>query len=399
MPMVTRSALPQNYVKSAGTVIDTMDSATWSVSGNGTKEAGSVFFGDTSESTKLNVTTAGSSAQLYKNTTLDMSQLGSFSFWVYLSSPLPATIQIVLSNSAGLMPCFQYDLNAGAFFAGWNNIVVKRADWVVGGGSPSWNTNIGRIYISAYAGTDLLTSITVDDLRYNRQQTPKCLITFDDSTASSFTEGYAYMQAHGVLGTWYVPTGWLNISLANLQAMYANGHAIANHTLNHANLPLLADQTAMEAEIQGGIDYLVENSMPRAAYHLAYPGGAFNDTVKAACTACDVLTARTIQGALQHVPATPDMYELFAVMPINTTTLAAVKTQVDNAIKTGKTLILCFHSLTESPADTYDWAISDFQALIDYIVARKIKCVTIDEWYNGLTNPRYRSLPVTRETV
>jgi len=396
--MTTRSALPQNYVKSAGTVIDTMDSATWLVTGNGTKEAGSVFFGDTSESTKLNVTTTGSSAKIYKNTALDLSAQESISLWVHLTAPLPVTIQLVFSNSAGLTHYFQYDLNAGAFFAGWNNIVVKRADWAVGGGSPSWNTNIGRIYISAYADTDLLTSITVDDLRYNRQQTPKCLITFDDSTASSFTEGYAYMQAHGVLGTWYVLPAALNISLANLQAMYANGHAIANHTLNHKNLPLLADQTAMEAEIQGGIDYLVENGMPRAAYHLAYPGGAFNDTVKAACTACDVLTARTIHGVLQHAPIA-DLYEIFAVIPTKTTTLASLKTQVDNALKTGKTLILCLHSLVASPSDTYDWAISDFQALIDYIIARKLQCVTIDEYYEGLTNPRYQSLPVGRRPL
>ena len=157
---MARSALPQNYVKSAGTVIDSMDSATWSVAGNGTIEAGSVFFGDTAESTKLNVTTAGSSAKLYKNTTLDMSQLGSFSFWVYLSSPLPITIQIVLSNSAGLTHYFLYDLNAGAFFAGWNQIILRKSDFSVGGGTPSWNTNIGRIYISAYAGTGLLTTIT-----------------------------------------------------------------------------------------------------------------------------------------------------------------------------------------------------------------------------------------------
>jgi peptidoglycan/xylan/chitin deacetylase (PgdA/CDA1 family) len=396
MPMVTRSALPQNYVKSAGTVIDNMDSATWSVAGNGTKEAGSVFFGDTAESTKLNVTTAGSAANLYKNTTLDMSQRGSFSFWVYLSSPLPATIQIVLSNSAGLSHYFQYDLNAGAFFAGWNQIILRKSDFFVGGGTPSWNTNIGRIYISAYAGTGLLTTITVDDMRYDREQVPRCLITFDDSTASSFTEGYTYMQARGVRGTWYVPPGALNISLANLQVMYANGHAIANHTMNHINLPTLATQAEMEAEIQGCIDYLIENDMPRAAYHFAYPGGGYNATAKAACAACGLLTARTVHGALQHAPATPDMYELFAVTPTKTTTLASLKTYVDNSIKTGKTLVLCFHSLVESVSDTYDWAISDFQALIDYIVARKIKCVTIDEWYEGLTNPRYRSLPVGR---
>jgi hypothetical protein len=49
--------------------------------------------------------------------------------------------------------------------------------------------------------------------------------------------------------------------------------------------------------------------------------------------------------------------------------------------------------------ETDDGATAHLIELLDYIYYKGIRVLTIDEWYNGLTNPRYRSLPVTRATA
>lgn len=62
-------------------------------------------------------------------------------------------------------------------------------------------------------------------------------------------------------------------------------------------------------------------------------------------------------------------------------------------------IFLVFHAIIESPAVAENWPIADFQALIEWLVAKKVDCPTIDEWYEGLINPRHRAIPLNRQTV
>jgi hypothetical protein len=70
---------------------------------------------------------------------------------------------------------------------------------------------------------------------------------------------------------------------------------------------------------------------------------------------------------------------------------------IDNAIKDGTTIIFLCHRLLANAGETAT-AIADFKALVDYVVERGIDVVSVDEWYEGLTNPRYRSIPLSRAT-
>jgi hypothetical protein len=57
------------------------------------------------------------------------------------------------------------------------------------------------------------------------------------------------------------------------------------------------------------------------------------------------------------------------------------------------------HSIIETPTVSAEWSIANFQSLINYIVSLKIKCVTIDEWHEGLTDPRALSISVSRASA
>jgi hypothetical protein len=83
-------------------------------------------------------------------------------------------------------------------------------------------------------------------------------------------------------------------------------------------------------------------------------------------------------------------------------TVSTVKSWIDTAVLTGSSLSLVFHHLADDSAhitDSTNYLFSDFKAIVDYAIARGLEFVTIDEWYNGLTNPRYRSLPPSRSML
>ncbi len=93
------------------------------------------------------------------------------------------------------------------------------------------------------------------------------------------------------------------------------------------------------------------------------------------------------------------MQRLLSKMVVNTTSLTTALCWIDLAIQHNATIFLMFHQLATPASTEYDWTHANFQLLMEYIVARKIKCITIDEWYKGLTNPRWRSVPLSRVPV
>jgi peptidoglycan/xylan/chitin deacetylase (PgdA/CDA1 family) len=206
------------------------------------------------------------------------------------------------------------------------------------------------------------------------------------------------MDAKGIVGTVFVVPTVLGTegywTLAQCQEAYANGWAISNHAYDHANLTELS-QAACQANLEACRDYLIANGMPRAANYMAHPGGQRNATVDAAAVAAGVIIARSVRvGSVD--PFRYSAYDFPVTKALTTgTTLASCKAAIDTAITTGTTIVFMGHMFAEEAA-AETWVTADFQALIDYAVQRKIKCVTIDEFDKGLTNPRYRSLPLTR---
>ena len=289
-----------------------------------------------------------------------------------------------------------FQVNSVGIYQGqWVKVACAKSDFV-SLFSGVWADPMNAMAIKLASATGTQASFSIDDLRINYEALPRCVITFDDSYVDDIGGGeteHDYMIARGLKGTLYTIPNSIglsgHLSLSQLKTLYSEGWAIANHTNDHDNWAnsLITTQASYEAALKNCYDYLVNNDMPRAARHVAYPGGVWNANALAAMTSQGMLTGRTVVGYYQPTPM-GNYHLINSRNPGTATTLATAKGWIDQAIAEQSTLFIGLHDIRDSGGSTNRWAIASFKGLIDYIGTRKIKCVTIDEWYNGLTNPR-----------
>ena len=62
-------------------------------------------------------------------------------------------------------------------------------------------------------------------------------------------------------------------------------------------------------------------------------------------------------------------------------TLDEVKAWVDLAILKKEVMVLQLHELVTTNALTYEWLVSQFSDLLDYIESKSLQTLTIDEYY------------------
>ena len=206
---------------------------------------------------------------------------------------------------------------------------------------------------------------------------PKVVVSlvFDDGWLSQYTEARKAMDPY-----WFAATAYIIQSLIDNNASYmtmaqltnlrrysgweiaAHAYTDADHAANFANLT--ATQLAQ--------DFLQLQAWPmsngfRGMRHLAYPGGRIQPRgdrrrATALCVGShrlwqqhrDMATGRSVSAAdISHV--------------LNTTTLSAIETSIDNAYANKQWLILTFHKLVSTPSLATEWAITDFTSLMSYI--------------------------------
>lgn len=398
---MSRLALPQNYTKSEGTSIEDFDTlAEWTLISLGTKELDTINFKSSNASIKL-TTASGGITFVYKSISLDMSEKSKkISLWFYVYDA-DSVAQIIIGFSSGpVYSAKNFVLGTTQVHTGWNKFSIGRADWVNTGGD-SWSNLMTQLRVTVKAKPGQIALVSFDSVLVDEETLPRCLLTFDDGYDDVYNEAFAYMQPRGLKGTSYVPgslieggTGFM--TKAQLAEMYASGWAIGNHTYNHVDMSVYTQAQAY-AELKTNRDWLIANGYTRAADHVCYPVGGYNADVLLAMAQVGAKTGRTTKSNYQYTA--DHLYELTIKEISNNTTLEAAKSVVNSAISRQATVVLMLHKLVENPAVSTEWSISNFRGLVDFLVARKIKVVTIDEWYEGLTNPRYQSLPLSREVV
>jgi peptidoglycan/xylan/chitin deacetylase (PgdA/CDA1 family) len=429
---MSRSALPQNYLLNQGTQIENFETlGNWTVTtdNDGTAVIDTTNFKTGSQSIKLSVTNAAGVAKTVtiKKTTFSFKILPKYiTLWVYLYTPQVTfgQLSVYIGATSGLSSHYRlnYPLNAPlgsqilTLTGGWNRVVMHRDDLTIVG-TPSWNNTQITIQIRlavASVATNQVCQIAMDDLRYDGESLARCVINCDGGRYAVYRDMYPYMAARGIKGTAAITVNNVGgvcggesgryMTLSEFQALYAAGWSVINHTVSHPDLTTLT-QAQIETEINGCAAYLLANGFPKTAYYFAYPNGAYNDTVLAAVDACGVLTARTTYRSLQNSGG--DMRTIKCYVLSNgqngtvNVTLEKAKETVDWAIRYGATVFFYIDGVyTSTPYDAYEQPISTwFQPFIDYIAASKIKCVTMDEWYKGLTDPKYQSISLSRQTA
>jgi peptidoglycan/xylan/chitin deacetylase (PgdA/CDA1 family) len=387
-----RIALPKNYLLDEGILLEGFENALeWSNS-VGTIEEDTINFKSGTKSLKL-TSPEGSLIRATKTVSLNLnpSKINTLKLWLYLySEPVDVgAITLAFSPSATEDLWVSISMVAGTtIHKGENLVVLSPGDF--SGDTDYFNSTILRLRINVSAQPGKTAVCSVDDLRYGFKAIPKLLITFDDAKSSVYDEAFPYMEGKGLKGTIYVNSAKIDtegyMTTAQCDEMYAAGWAMGNHAANHVNLKNVTE-AEMISELQICTDWLLSCGYAKSAYHVAYPYGGYNSTVLSVLKSLNMRTGRATTAPVKDYLLPDDMYLLRVKEILDTHSLANVKTFIDTAITKQATLILLFHMLGET-ASGYTWATSDFQALVDYIISRKISVVTIDEWYQGLMNPR-----------
>lgn len=229
----------------------------------------------------------------------------------------------------------------------------------------------------------------IDKYAKKKSRVGAILLTFDDGRTSTYTEAFSYMQTKGMVGTAYITTNWPNtasyVTWSQLQTMNAAGWSIANHTVDHASLASLNSEQ-INAELVNAKSVLDSHGLTGASMHVAYPFGTYNSTVFAEMTNTGMLTGRSVDSGVFDY-ASQSMQNIIAINTAAATTAASLQPIILDAINLGKIVVLVIHDIKTSPVN-YDWTITEFRALIDWMATQGIKPITINQLYSKMVGAR-----------
>jgi peptidoglycan/xylan/chitin deacetylase (PgdA/CDA1 family) len=112
-------------------------------------------------------------------------------------------------------------------------------------------------------------------------------LTFDDGAASEYS-ARAILAAHGMRGTFYIPSGLIGsysyyMSWQQVEALASDGNEIGGHTSYHVNLPQIEAAEA-QRELCADRDVLLSHGFPVTTF--AYPYASQNASVAQMVTDC-----------------------------------------------------------------------------------------------------------------
>ena len=388
-------ASADNYVITPATLFDDFETGWTKSSAAGTVTQNSVdFFKTGTGSIKLVSDGTTKVVNADKVISSSFQNAGTIAFWVYVptTTDLSETTAVFLyvSSVTNFAKYFAEQVNGTALHTGWNYIALSKNSFT-NFGTESWNNTMIRLRVKLTSSSGTPT-IYFDSLYTSGFSRPKVIFTFDDGWDSQYSEAYAYMHSKNLKGIIYVIADLVDtagkVTTNNLQEIYDAGWDLGTHGVT--TLTTLADEPAQETEIAHNRQYLIDHSFTRAMDHYAYPGGQYNSDSLTALANLGFLTARTTLDRNQ-ANMIDERYQLTRYGVSNTTTLAAVKAQVDYAVNTGESVWLNYHILVPSNADISTKSLnSNFEALVDYVKSYVdqglVDVVTANEWYNGLTD-------------
>jgi len=398
-----RSALPQNYqIHDPIWTEGFEDLSSWTKGGDaeGIAEADTENFKEGSQSLVMRPVTDWPGVTFTKTVDLDLSSLASFTYWIYTPEATYGSLEIDFSPDANVARKMSIaeSLHTSGFEprGKWIRKIFSKSDFTVVGNT-RWDDHIIRVFIRLVGGSVPRPRPNIDGFRADARFIPKCVVMFDDTHDTDYTVAFPYMSARNIPGTCYLNSDNVGApgrcTLSQIQTMYDAGWAICGHTASHtiiAGLPL----DEQEYYISTTQDYLEQHGLTRCKDYFTYPNNSADDVSFQACANRGIVCARAGGNALTGLPV-DNKYYLPSYAVQHNTTVSTVIAWINKTIATGHSIFLFFHSIVENPP-TYQCDPAVFRGVIDYLYNMRplIKCVTIDEWYNGLTNPRYRSLPM-----
>ena len=238
--------------------------------------------------------------------------------------------------------------------------------------------------------------------------------TFDDSLASTYTTAEPTLATYGLTGTDYAITGCLGMttvpntcnantdtpymSVAQLQALQADGWEIGSHTVDHVCLvdsaltdpSDCANQTALttaqvDAELANSKSALATDGINATDFSTPY--GDFNNNVIAQI-AKYYASMRQFKNASNNTNGYPysDYYLQDVTVQETTNTVAGIEALINTAITNNQWLVLTFHDIETKPSktpDNFQYGTAELASIAAYVQAKQaagsIQSVHVDQ--------------------
>ena len=222
-------------------------------------------------------------------------------------------------------------------------------------------------------------------------------LTFDDGYANQFTAAAPILAAHGMQGTFFVPSGFVGSSVymswSQVSALVAAGNEVGGHTVDHVDLTSVTASQARQ-EICADRNTLLQHGL--AVTDFAYPFGNFNAAAESIVQECGYNSARTTSwyGSSCGNPCTESIpprapYATTIMAFGGDQTVAAIESNITRAETHGGWAQILIHRVCDA-CGTGAMSPADLSALLDWLQPRAAQGTvveTVAQVIGGAVNP------------
>lgn len=334
--------------------------------------------------------------------TCDLSKSSDFGYSFYVADKTNiASIGLVL---------FTDDVNYSSYYVnyfgnwemtnGWNTVKRNIADFSPGG-TPDLS-QIKAIRFVVNLVSDQATEVNFDKITTSIQGTQgksEILFNFEDGYYETYTKALPMLESKGFKATvWPIKSyidyqGMEFLDEVDLENLYRAGWDIGNITVNYPTNFSSMTYEQKKAEYQNAKLWLEAKGWTRAANTVTYPLGYYDQDILNIMTELNIKAARGNVYGIQSVPV-ENMYNLKTISIGSEVPVSLIKTEIDNAIATGSTVMLTVHKIADTATNSYTTSTAQLQEIVDYVAAKTasgdIEVATMSKWLSD-----YEGLPYT----
>lgn len=214
-------------------------------------------------------------------------------------------------------------------------------------------------------------------------------IQFDDGNLNQYTDAWPILQAHNMVATFYVNTGFIgdptHMTWSQLQDLQSNGNEIAGHTLTHTDIKKLKPADARQQVCQDRDNLLAEHLN---ATDFAYPFGSFDAGSEQIVAACGYNSGRGVAGGTETIPPLDAYATRTPPNPKKGTKLRRIEGYITDAQANGGGWVqIVFHNVCLK-CDAYQITPTHFDELLTWIQGQSgVTVETTQQVIGGPVNP------------
>jgi peptidoglycan/xylan/chitin deacetylase (PgdA/CDA1 family) len=219
-------------------------------------------------------------------------------------------------------------------------------------------------------------------------------IGFDDAMQSQFDYAWPLMQERGIVGTFYTVSSFIRdfsgdydrMGLDELHTLQDAGNEIGSHSVTHEHFETMTDE---EIIYQCSVSQQVLRANGFSANNFAFPYGDTNDPNADHIDSIVSQYYRSARSAYSYPEILSFPIEMFRLpgFPAETgdsSVLSRAKSAVDQAYDENGWVQIYFHNVIPGVYnDPYTISSQDFEAFLDYVVAKGIPTYTVNGALDG----------------